>query len=342
MNPSRPFILRPIATSLLMAALLLIGIIGYRQLPIAALPEVDYPTMQVMTFYPGASADVVATGITAPLERQLGEVPGLSRCCPPVPTAPRSSRCNSISASTSTWPRRTSRRPSMPRRPTCPPTCHAAGVQQGQPGRCTHPHTGADLRFAAAEPGEDFADTRLAAKISQLPGVGAVTISGGQKPAVRVQSQSDAAGSSYGLNLDDVRTALVARRVSTPRRVVSTDRRRSYQIGANDQITSQRRIIRKLVLAYQKRRAGHADRRREGRRRRSRTTSQSAWMNKVPAVILNIQRQPGANIIDVVDTASRRLLPKLKATIPQPSSRFRCSRIGPRPCGRRSPTSNSS
>jgi multidrug efflux pump len=266
MNPSRPFILRPIATSLLMAAVLLIGIIGFRQLPIAALPEVDYPTMQVTTFYPGASAEVVASAITAPLERQLGEVPGLSQML--------SSSSDGASVITLQF--------------------------------------NLSLSIDVAE--QDVQEAINAAQNylpPQLPGVGAVTISGGQKPAVRVQVNPTQLA-SYGLNLEDVRTALTSASLDTAKGSFDGPAQ-SYQIGANDQITTSA-DYRKLVLAYKNGApimltdvANVVD--------GVENSEQSAWMNDVPAVIVNIQRQPGANIIDVVDKI-KALLPKLRATIP--------------------------
>jgi len=313
MNPSRPFILRPIATSLLMAAILLIGIIGFRQLPIAALPEVDYPTMQVLTFYPGASADVVATAITAPLERQLGEVPGLSQMLSSssdgasvitlqfnlsldIDVAEQDVQ-EAINAAQSYLPAQLPMPPIYNKvNPTDAPILTLALTSDAMP----------------LSQVEDYTDTRLAEKISQLPGVGAVTISGGQKPAVRIQINPTQLA-SYGLNLEDVRTALTATSVDTAKGSFDGPAQ-SFQISANDQITTST-DFKQVIVAY-----------RNGAPVMLTDVAKvidgvenselSAWMNKVPAVIVNIQRQPGANIINVVD-GIKALLPKLRATIPQ-------------------------
>jgi multidrug efflux pump len=312
MNPSRPFILRPIATSLLMAAILLVGIIAFLQLPIAALPEVDYPTMQVVTFYPGASPDVVASAVTAPLERQLGEVPGLNQMLSTssegasvitlqfalslsIDVAEQDVQ-EAINAAQSYLP---------PQLPT-PPIYNK--VNPADAPILTLALTSDTVPLPKVE---DFTDTRLAEKISQLPGVGAVTISGGQKPAVRIQVNPTQLA-SYGLNLENVRTALVTASVDAAKGSFDGPNQ-SYQIGANDQITTSD-DYRQLVLAYRngspvmlKSVANVVD--------GVENTQASAWMNRIPAVIVNIQRQPGANIIDVVDRI-QALLPKLRATIP--------------------------
>ena len=312
MNPSRPFILRPIATSLLMAAVLLIGIIGYRQLPIAALPEVDYPTMQVMTFYPGASAQVVSSAITAPLERQLGEVPGLSQMLSSssegasVITLQFNLSLNIDIAVQDVQEAINAAQNYLPAGLPMPPVY--SKVNPADAPIITLALTSNSIPLSQVE---DFTDTRLAQKLSQLSGVGAVTISGGQKPAVRVQVNPTQLA-SYGLNLEDVRTALTATSLDTAKGSFDGPAQ-SFQIGANDQITSSA-DYRKLVLTYKNGApimltdvAKVVD--------GVENTEQSAWMNKVPAVIVNIQRQPGANIIDVVDKI-KALLPQLEATIP--------------------------
>ncbi len=313
MNPSRPFILRPIATSLLMAAVLLIGIIGYRQLPVAALPEVDYPTMQVMTFYPGASAQVVASAITAPLERQLGEVPGLSQMLSSssdgasVITLQFNLSLNIDIAVQDVQEAINAAQSYLPAQLPMPPVY--SKVNPADAPILTLALTSASMPLSQVE---DYTDTRLAQKISQLPGVGAVTISGGQKPAVRIQV-NPVQLSSYGLNMEDVRTVLAATSVNAAKGSFDGPAQ-SYQIGANDQITT-RADYQKLVLAYRNGApvmltdvAKVVD--------GIENNEQTAWMNRVPAVIVNIQRQPGANIIDVVDKI-QALLPKLRATIPQ-------------------------
>jgi multidrug efflux pump len=312
MNPSRPFILRPIATSLLMAAILLIGIIGFRQLPIAALPEVDYPTMQVMTFYPGASADVVATAITAPLERQLGEVPGLSQMLSTssagasVITLQFNLSLNIDIAEQDVQEAINAAQNYLPAQLPMPPVY--SKVNPADAPILTLALTSDSMPLSQVE---DYTDTRLAQKISQLPGVGAVTISGGQKPAVRIQINPTQLA-SYGLNLEDVRTALTATSLDTAKGSFDGPSQ-SFQIGANDQITTSE-DFKKVVLTYKNGApvmltdvAKVVD--------GVENAELSAWMNKIPAVIVNIQRQPGANIINVVDSI-KALLPKLRATIP--------------------------
>ena len=312
MNPSRPFILRPIATSLLMAAILLVGIIGFRQLPIAALPEVDYPTMQVMTFYPGASADVVATAITAPLERQLGQVPGLNQILSTsadgasVITLQFNLSLNIDVAEQDVQAAINAAQNYLPSQLPMPPVYNK--VNPADAPILTLALTSDSMPLAQVE---DYTDTRLAAKISQLPGVGAVTISGGQKPAVRVQVNPTQLA-SYGLSLEDVRNALTATSLDTAKGSFDGPAQ-SFQISANDQITTAA-DFRQVVIAY---RNGapvtlqNVSNVIDG----VENTQLSAWMNKVPAVIVNIQRQPGANIINVVDSI-KALLPKLRATIP--------------------------
>jgi multidrug efflux pump len=312
MNPSRPFILRPIATSLLMAAILLIGIIGFRQLPIAALPEVDYPTMQVMTFYPGASADVVATAITAPLERQLGEVPGLSQMLSSssdgasVITLQFNLSLDIDVAEQDVQEAINAAQSYLPSQLPMPPIYNK--VNPADAPILTLALTSDTMPLSQVE---DYTDTRLAEKISQLPGVGAVTISGGQKPAVRVQINPTQLA-SYGLNLEDVRTALTSTSLDTAKGSFDGPTQ-SFQIGANDQITTSA-DFKQVIVAYRNGApvmltdvANVID--------GVENSELSAWMNKIPAVIVNIQRQPGANIINVVDSI-KALLPKLRATIP--------------------------
>jgi multidrug efflux pump len=312
MNPSRPFILRPIATSLLMAAILLIGIIAFEQLPIAALPEVDYPTMQVLTFYPGASPDVVASAVTAPLERQLGQVPGLNQMLSTssegasVITLQFALTLNIDVAEQDVQEAINAAQNYLPPQLPMPPIYNK--VNPADAPILTLALTSETVPLSKVE---DYTDTRLAEKISQLPGVGAVTISGGQKPAVRIQVNPTQLA-SYGLNLENVRSAIVASSVDAAKGSFDGPNQ-SYQIGANDQITTSA-DYRQLVLAYRrgtpvmlKSVANVVD--------GVENTQASAWMNKIPAVIVNIQRQPGANIIDVVDRITA-LLPKLRATIP--------------------------
>ncbi len=312
MNPSQPFIMRPIATSLLMAAILLLGIIGFRQLPIAALPEVDYPTIQVQTFYPGASSAVVATAITAPLERQLGQVPGLNQMLSTsadgasVITLQFNLSLNIDVAEQDVQAAINAAQNFLPPALPMPPVYNK--VNPADAPILTLALTSDSMPLSQVE---DYTDTRLAAKISQLPGVGAVTISGGQKPAVRVQVNPTQLA-SYGLSLESVRAALVATSLDAAKGSLDGPAQ-SFQISANDQITTADEF-RQIVIAFQ-----------NGAPVMLRDVATvidgvenaelSAWMNKVPAVIVNIQRQPGANIINVVDSI-KAVLPQLRATIP--------------------------
>jgi multidrug efflux pump len=312
MSPSRPFILRPVATSLLMAAILLVGIVAYTQLPISALPEVDYPTIQVITFYPGASPDVVASAVTAPLERQFGEVPGLSQM-----TSTSSAGSSVIvlqfelnldidvaeqEVQASINSAQTFLPPDLPTPPIYSKTNPADTPV------LTLALTSQTIPLSQVE---DLADTRLAQKISQLQGVGLVSISGGQKPAVRVQVNPTAL-SSYGINLEDVRAALQQTSVDSAKGNFD-GARQDYQIDANDQLLTSS-DFRSVVVAYRNGApvvlsdvANVVD--------GAENVNQAAWMNNTPAVILNIQRQPGANIIQVVDRITK-LLPVLQTNLP--------------------------
>jgi multidrug efflux pump len=312
MNPSRPFILRPIATSLLMAAILLGGFIAFRQLPVAALPEVDYPTMQVLTFYPGASPDVVASAVTAPLERQLGEVPGLNQMLSTssegasVITLQFALSLNIDVAEQDVQEAINAAQSYLPPQLPMPPIYNK--VNPADAPILTLALTSDSIPLSKVE---DYTDTRLAEKISQLPGVGAVTISGGQKPAVRVQVNPTQLA-SYGLNMEDVRATLTAASLDSAKGSFDGPHQ-SYQIAANDQITTSADYS-QLVLSY---RNGSPVMLKDVARVVDgiENNEQSAWMNSTPAVIVNIQRQPGANIIQVVDRI-KALLPKLRATIP--------------------------
>jgi multidrug efflux pump len=312
MSPSRTFILRPVATSLLMVGILLAGAVAYTQLPVSALPEVDYPTIQVATFYPGASPDVMASSVTAPLERQLGQVPGLKQMTSTssnglsLITLQFSLSLNidvaeqevqqSINASGTYLP------PDLPTPPIY------SKINPADAPILTLAITSQELPLTKVE---DLVDTRLAPKISQLPGVGLVSISGGQKPAVRIQANPTALA-SYGLNLEDLRSVLIAANVNQAKGSFDGVHQ-AYQIGANDQLLSSADYA-PLIIAY-----------RNGSPVKltdvatvvddAEDIRQAAWMNSVPAVILNIQRQPGANIISVVDRI-KKLLPQLTLTLP--------------------------
>ncbi|HEX4231783.1 MAG TPA: multidrug efflux RND transporter permease subunit [Bryobacteraceae bacterium] len=312
MSPSRPFILRPIATSLLMAAILLVGIVAYKQLPVSALPEVDYPTMQVVTFYPGGSPDVVASAVTAPLERQLGEVPGLNQMLSTssegasIITLQFVLTLNIDVAEQEVQAAINAAQNFLPAGLPMPPVY--SKVNPADAPILTLALTSSSMPLSQVE---DYADTRLAQKISQLAGVGAVTISGGQKPAVRIQVNPTQLA-SYGLNLEDVHTALTATSLDAAKGSFDGPHN-GYQIGANDQLTTAK-DYRQVIVAYRNgapvmlKDVAHIL---DG----VENNMQAAWMNKTPAVIVNIQRQPGANIIEVVDRI-KELLPKLRATVP--------------------------
>jgi len=312
MSPSRIFILRPVATTLLMVGLLLVGIVAYRQLPVSALPEVDYPTIQVVTFYPGADPEVMASSVTAPLERQFGQVPGLSQM---TSTSSLGSSIitlqfnldqnidveeqqvqAAINAGTTYLPQ------DLPNPPIY------SKVNPADAPILTLALTSDTLPLSKVE---DLADTALAQKISQLPGVGLVSISGGQKPAVRIQANPTALA-SYGLSLEDVRTALAAANVDQAKGVLDGPRQ-SFTIGANDQLITSG-LYNQIVVAYRNGapvRLSDVATATDG----TENVKQAAWMNTTPAVIVNIQRQPGANIIGVADRI-KRLLPQLQSSLP--------------------------
>jgi multidrug efflux pump len=312
MNPSRLFILRPVATTLLMVGLLLVGVVAYTQLPVSALPEVDYPTIQVVTFYPGADPDVMASSVTAPLERQFGQVPGLSQMTSTsslgssIITLQFNLNENidveeqqvqaAINAATTYLPR------DLPNPPIY------SKVNPADSPILTLALTSVTLPLSKVE---DLADTALAQKISQLPGVGLVSISGGQKPAVRIQANPTALA-SYGLSLEDIRTALAAANVNQAKGVLDGPRQ-SFTIGANDQLSTSSQYN-SIVVAYK-----------DGAPVRlsdiatavdsAENVKQAAWMNTTPAVIVNIQRQPGSNIISVADRV-KVLLKQLQSSLP--------------------------
>ena len=312
MSPSRPFILRPVATSLLMAAILLVGIAGYMQLPVSALPEVDYPTIQVLTFYPGASPDVMASSVTAPLERQFGQMPGLDQM-----TSTSSDGSSVITlrftlnldidvAAQQVQAAINAAQTYLPSDLPTPPIY--SKTNPADTPVLTLALTSNSIPLSKVQ---DLADTRLAPRISQLSGVGLVTITGGQKPAVRIQANPTAL-SSYGLNLEDVRTALQQTSINRPKGSFDGPHQ-SYQIGANDQLLTSK-DYQPVVVAYRNGApvvlsdvATVID--------GVENVKQAAWMNSVPAVIVNIQRQPGANIIQVVDRI-KTLLPQLTNTLP--------------------------
>jgi len=312
MSPSRPFILRPVATSLLMAAILLVGLVGYQLLPVSALPEVDYPTIQVLTFYPGASPTVMATTVTAPLERQFGEMQGLSQM-----TSTSSGGTSVIVlqfnltiamdvAEEEVQAAINAAQSLLPSILPAPPIYSK-----------TNPADAPVLTLAITSDAmplsqvEDLVDTRMAPKISQLNGVGLVSISGGQKPAVRIQANPMAL-SSYGINLEDLRTALTQASVNAAKGNFDGPHQ-DYQIEANDQLVASE-DYRKVVVAY---RNGAPVMLTDIARIVNGVENNrlAAWMNLTPAVILNVQRQPGANTISVVKSI-KRLMPQLQANLP--------------------------
>jgi multidrug efflux pump len=313
MSPSRIFILRPVATTLLMVGVLLVGWVAFTQLPVSALPEVDYPTIQVVTFYPGADPDVMASSVTSPLERQFGQVPGLSQM----------TSTSSFGSSVITLQFGLDQNIDVEEQQV------QAAINSGSTYLPTdlpnppiynkvNPADAPILTLAMSSDSlplpkvEDLADTSLAQKISQLPGVGLVSISGGQKPAVRIQANPTVLA-SYGLSLEDLRNALIQANVDQAKGVIDGSRQ-SYTIGANDQLFSSDQY-RPIVIAYHNGapvRIGDVANVIDG----TENNMLAAWMNLTPAVIVNIQRQPGANIISVVDRI-KKLLPQLQASLPQ-------------------------
>ncbi len=311
-NPSRLFILRPVATSLLMVALLLVGILAYRMLPVSALPQVDYPTLQVVTLYPGASPEVITSVITAPLERQFGQMPGLTQM----------SSTSSGGASVITLQFNLTLDLDIAEQ-TVQAAINAASnflpndLPQAPIYSKVNPADTPIMTLAISSGGlplfkvEDLVDTRLAQKIAQLPGVGLVSISGGQRPAVRVQVNHKALA-AYGLSIEDVRTVLAAANVNQPKGMFNGPLR-SAIIDSNDQLRSAAEY-RNVLVAY-----------RNGGPVRLSDVAQvvdgaenvrlAAWANDKAAVIVNIQRQPGANVLEVVDSI-KALLPKLQASLP--------------------------
>jgi multidrug efflux pump len=311
-SPSRPFILRPVATSLLMAAILLAGFVAYLQLPVSALPEVDYPTIQVITFYPGASPDVMASAVTAPLERQFGQVPGLNQMTSTssdgssIIVLQFSLELNIDVAEQEVQAAINAAQTYLPSDLPVPPV-----YSKSNPADTPILTLALSSKSIPLPQVEDLADTRFAQKIAQLPGVGLVSISGGQKPAVRVRVNPTAL-SSYGINLEDVRTAL--QQTSLDQALGNFDGpQQDYQIQSNDQLLTAAEFS-NVIIAYHNgspvklSEVATVDNDVENSR-------QAAWMNETPAVIVNIQRQPGANIIQVVDRI-KKLLPLLKSNLP--------------------------
>jgi multidrug efflux pump len=312
MNPSRPFILRPVATSLLMVALFLSGVIAYRLLPLSALPEVSYPTIQILTLYPGASPDVMTTSVTAPLERQLGQIPGLNQM----------SSTSSGGASVITLQFTLDLSIDVAEQEV-QAALNAAGnllpIDLPTPPIYSkvNPADAPVLTLAVTSESmplpevQNLIDTRLGQKISQLPGVGLVSITGGQRPAVRVQANM-AALTGLGLSLDDLRTAIGNANVNTPKGSFNGPTQASA-IDANDQLMSASQY-QALVVGYKNGapiRLSDVATVIDG----AENTKLAAWADDKAALVLNIQRQPGANVIAVVDGV-KALLPRLQASLP--------------------------
>jgi multidrug efflux pump len=311
MNPSAPFILRPVATSLLMIAIMLVGIAGYRYLPLSALPEVDYPTIQVQAFYPGASPDVMTTSVTAILERQFGQMPGLkemssiSSAGASVVTLQFDLNLSLDVAEQEVQAAINAGGSLLPQLPT-PPVY--AKVNPADAPVITLAITSTSLPITTVE---NLADTRIAQKISQLAGVGLVSISGAQRPAVRVQANLQQLA-AYGLNIDDLRTTINNNNTNAPKGNFD-GASQSYTINANDQLSSAADYA-NIVVAYRNGAPVHLSDVAtviEG----AENDKLSSWANMTPAVLLNVQRQPGANVIQVVDSV-KRILPQIEAGLP--------------------------
>jgi len=312
-SPSRIFILRPVATSLMMAGVVLVGFTAFRQLPVSALPQVDYPTIQIQTFYPGASPEVVTSSITAPLEKQFGQVPGLTQMTSissfssslitlqfsldlSIDVAEQEVQAAINGASTF-----------LPNNLPFPPIYSK-----------TNPADAPILTLAITSTTvplpkvEELAETRMAQRISQLQGVGLVSISGGQRPAVRVQANPTALA-SYGLSLESLRTALASANVNQAKGSFDGPDQ-AWTINDNDQLQAGAQYG-PIIIAY---RNGAPVRIRDVARviDGAENTKLAAWVNDQRAIVLNIQRQPGTNIISVVDTV-QGILPQIEASLPE-------------------------
>jgi multidrug efflux pump len=311
-NPSRLFILRPVATSLLMVAIMLVGALAYRILPLSALPEVDYPTIQVMTFYPGASPNVMTSSVTAPLERQFGQMPGLKQM-----SSTSSGGASVITlrfgldlaldvAEQEVQAAINAASNLLPTDLPAPPV-----YSKVNPADAPIITLGITSKTLPLPEVQNLVDTRMAQKISQLPGVGLVSLSGGQRPAVRIQANPKALAANK-LTLEDIRTAIAAANVNIAKGSFDGPSK-SYTIDANDQLRSAAEYA-KVVISYRNGAplylADVADIIEDAENVRL-----AAWMNTSPAIIVNIQRQPGANVIEVVDRI-KALLPQLTGSLP--------------------------
>ncbi len=312
MSPSRPFILRPVTTALLMVAILIVGAAAYIKLPISALPEVEYPTIQVRTFYPGASPDVMSSAVTAPLERQFGQIPGLTQMTSTSSDGSSSIvlqfslRLNIDVAEQEVQAAINAAQSFLPTDLPVPPV-----YSKSNPADAPVLTLALTSKTLPLPKVEDLADSRLAPKISQLSGVGLVTIGGGQKPAVRIQV-NPATLATYGIGLEDLRTALASTSVNAAKGTIDGEAQ-NYQINSNDQLLAGD-DYRDVIVAYK----NGAPVILSAVSKISDSVENvrlAGWMNQAPAVILNIQRQPGANTIAVVKSIDD-LLPQLQANLP--------------------------
>jgi multidrug efflux pump len=312
MNPSRIFIVRPVATTLLMVAILIVGAMAYLQLPLSALPEVAYPTIQVQTFYPGASPEVITSAITAPLEKQFGQMPGLSQM-----SSTSSAGASVITlqftlalaidvAEQEVQAAISAGQNLLPQDLPAPPI-----YAKVNPADAPVLILGITSKTMALTDVEDMVDTRIAQKISQVKGVGVVSISGGQRPAVRVVANPRAMA-AYGINLDDLRTTISNANQNGPKGTLDGPAN-AYTVNTNDQIRSAEDYG-NIVVAYKN---GAPVRLKDVATLISgaENSKLGGWMNSVPALILNVQRQPGANVVDVVDRI-QAMLPALQADMP--------------------------
>ena len=312
MSLSHPFIVRPVATSLLTAAIVLAGIIAYRQLPVSALPQVDYPTIQTVTFYPGASPDVMASSVTAPLERQFGQMPGLNQMTSTssggssLLTLQFSLELSLDIAEQQVQAAINAATTFLPRDLPSPPIY--SKVNPADAPILTLALTSPTLPLSQVE---DLAETRFAQKISQLSGVGLVSLGGGQRPAVRIRANPRAL-SAYGLTLEDLRTAVAAANVNQAKGAFDGPHRASI-INATDQLLSSR-DYEPLIITYRNGGPVHVSDVAEVTDDVE-NVRQAAWMNETRAVLVNIQRQPGSNVIEVADRI-KKLLPQLQSTLP--------------------------
>ncbi len=313
MSPSRLFILRPVATSLMMCGVVLVGFVAFRQLPVSALPQVDYPTIQIQTFYPGAGPEVMTSAVTAPLEKQFGQVPGLTQMTS-ISSFGSSLITLQFSLDLSIDVAEQEVQAAINAAGTFLPTLLPTPPVYSK----TNPADAPILTLAVTSKTiplpkiEELAETRMAQRISQLKGVGLVSISGGQRPAVRVQA-NPVALASYGLSLDTLRTALGSANVNQAKGNFDGPSQ-AWTINDNDQLQSGSAYA-PIIIAYRNGapvRISDVARIIDG----AEDTHKKAWVNETPAIVINIQRQPGTNIISVVDTV-QALLPQIRASLPE-------------------------